>query len=281
MNPEKIRIAFLDVGQADSTVVTLPDESSAVVIDCPPREVTIDYLQQQAVTKLTHVFFTHTDNDHFGGAVTLIDDFLKFGDVELVAYNQADRLNIGGRKRRPALQRLVQLARLHDLKVCNPRAGDSWKVQGVLIDALHPDPLDLHDAQVRDNPNNASVVLKLSYAGSTILMPADVQGQGWYWIVQRGTNLIANILKFPHHGAWYDPVGAQPSLDQVLKIINPSLAIISVGSSNPYGHPHPRTIELLSSLTDIKLTDTRAGTIILSIGEGGFFIGDDGANELE
>ncbi len=177
MSTGKICIAFLDVGQGDSTVITLPDQSSALVVDCPSKRsgTTMEHLQERSITTLSYLFVTHTDDDHLGGAVTLLDNFVHFGEVGTVAYNH-DTHRISSGKRRAALQRLVQLARLHDLQIHNPRAGDGWEIQDLIIDVLHPAAIDLNDAQLRANPNNASIVLKLTYAAKSILLPADLQG---------------------------------------------------------------------------------------------------------
>ncbi len=231
----------------------------------------MEHLQERSITTLSYLFVTHTDDDHLGGAVTLLDNFVHFGEVGTVAYNH-DTHRIASGKRRAALQRLVQLARLHDLQVHNPRAGDGWEIQDLIIDVLHPAALDLNDAQLRANPNNASIVLKLTYAAKSILLPADLQGLGWSWILQRKPDLRADILAFPHHGAWYAPTGSQPSLPDVLQHIEPNLVIISAGRNNRYGHPHPNTIQLLRSLPGLRFMETSSGTVQVSIDSSGLSI---------
>ena len=72
MNARTLTIAFLDVGQGDSTVVLLPTKDnaiiSAVVVDCPGKtHATADYLHTAGVTHLPWVLLTHTDEDHLGG----------------------------------------------------------------------------------------------------------------------------------------------------------------------------------------------------------------------
>ena len=64
MSEPEITVAFLDVGQGDSAVITLPDQSSAIVVDCFRDSVTIDYLEEKSVNTLSYVFLTHTDLDH-------------------------------------------------------------------------------------------------------------------------------------------------------------------------------------------------------------------------
>lgn len=254
---ESTKVAFLDVGQGDAAVLVLPD-SSSVVIDCPSgkAQVVIDYLGTEGITNLSHVFLTHTDEDHFGGVVNLLENFQQIGELGIVAYN-LDTPKVGGGKRKAVLQKLVQLARRDGLKVVKPTTGMQWVVKDIVVDILHPDPLDLDQAQLRGNPNDASVVLRLTLDKYRVLLTGDIQAQGWHWITERSTDLQADIFKFPHHGAWYEPNGGQPSLEEILRQINPSVTILSVGSNNRYGHPHSNTIELLCSSDSIEFAHTQ------------------------
>jgi len=63
-------------------------------------------------------------------------------------------------------------------------------------------------------------------------------------MVDRGEALKADVFKFPHHGSWYD---GEPSLSRILELVDPSVVVISVGSTNSYGHPSVETLNLLRS----------------------------------
>jgi competence protein ComEC len=258
MSEPEVTVAFLDVGQGDSHVITLPDLSSAIVVDCFRDSVTVDYLEKNGIKRLSYVFLTHTDSDHIGGAVVLLKNFLEnFGQVDGIGYNHDTPRVVKG-KRRIILQGLLDLARRHDLEVCSPRSGQSWTFQGVVVDVLHPDDLDAKEAELHCDTNNASIMLRITFAGQRILLAADVEGQGWQWVTERDTDIKANIFKFPHHGAWYDARGQQPSLDEVLRRVSPSLVVISVGTHNPHKHPHHNTLELLRSYSQLRFICTEA-----------------------
>lgn len=254
MSEPEITVAFLDVGQGDSTVITLPDLSSAIVVDCFRDSVTVDYLEKNGINTLSYVFLTHTDSDHIGGAVGLLENF---GQVDGIGYNH-DTPKIVEGNRRVILRGLLQLARRRGLEVCSPRSGQSWTFQGVVVNVLHPDDLDAKEAELYGDTNNASIMLRVIFAGQRVLLAADVEGRGWQWVIERGTNLRANIFKFPHHGAWYDTSGQYPSLHEVLRRVNPSLVVISLGTHNPYNHPHPNTLELLRSYPQLRFVCTEA-----------------------
>lgn len=256
MSDEVLRIAFLDVGQGDSTVIILPDGSTGIVVDCPRAALTIDFLEERGVTALSYIFLTHTDSDHIGGVVELLSNFRKSGNMDVISWNN-DTHRVGGGNRRTILRRLLELREDYGLQLEEPRAGMQHTVQDLEIDILHPATGNLYGSQLDDFPNDVSVVLKLNFGKYRALLTGDIQARGWLWMMGRNTDLRADILKFPHHGAWYEPNAGQPSLPEVLSLIGPRIAIISVGSNNAYCHPHPNTVELLCSLPGVEFAHTQ------------------------
>jgi len=256
MDKSDIIVAFLNVGQGDSTIVILPDRSSALVVDCFNDSVVSDYLEKNGIRVLRYVILTHTDDDHIGGIVGLLENF---GDVEGIAYHH-DTPRISKGKRRVILRHLVELSRQRGLNFQCPFAGWSWLFQGVTVDVLHPAELDKLQAELSGNgdTNNASIMLRITFAGQRILLTGDVQGQAWQWIIERNTDLQADVFKFPHHGGWYTPKNKQPSLEEILQRVSPKLVIISVGTHNPYEHPGTETFELLLSHPQLRFFCTQA-----------------------
>ena len=255
MIQDSIKIAFLDVGQGDSTVVVLPDNTTAVVVDSPAKSPTIDYLESSGIVTLSHVFLTHTDGDHVGGIVDLVSNFQQV-EGTILAWN-LDTYRVREGNRRTTLRKLLGLRERRGLKLAEPRTGTQYALQGLIMDVLHPDTSDLYEAQVDDNPNDASVLLKLRFGKYRALLTGDIQAQGWFWVVKRGPNLKADLLKFPHHGAWYKPDDTQPSLENVMSLVDPRVAIISVGSNSNYDHPDDRTVEMLCSLPGVMFAHTQ------------------------
>ena len=237
---------FLDVGQGDSTVVVLPD-GGGLLIDCPAGSApaVVDQLESAQVTSLNLVVISHSDLDHAGGIVDTIRGFR--GETVEVAFfpdrvrnpdPQADR------KYRLLLQNLADLVR-QGIKLWEPHAGQIIQFGDVTVSVLHPTNADRLDVLSQSNPNNSSITLRVDYAGTRILLPADLQKQGWQWMVDRDADMKADVFKFPHHGAWYD---GEPPLSKILDLVDPSVVVISVGSTNPYGHPSIETLKLLRSL---------------------------------
>lgn len=247
MSSSQITVAFLNVGQGDSTVIILPDEKSAHVIDCPSNKAltTLTYLEDRGIQILDVIFVTHTDLDHIGGIPRLIEDF---PEVISVAWN-IDRSRITKIKHKMILQHLLTLHRERSLIRFEPRAesGDTttrFERQSVLMEVLHPTSNELDSFRLANDVNNASIVLMLSFAGKKVLFPGDLMMLGWQNLLRRDVNLAANVLKFPHHGAWFDSK-KEYSLENVLDRVSPKLAIISASTNNQYGHPKLETVGLL------------------------------------
>ena len=250
-------VTFLDVGQGDATVVVLPD-GDGVLIDCPRGSAStiVDYLESANVASLGLVVITHSDLDHAGGIIDVIRAFS--GPTQTIAMlldrplqndTQTDK------KYRVMLQELAELL-CEDIKPQEPYAGHEMRFGEVVIATLHPNYPDRLRALAQNNRNDLSIVLGLHYKGTRILLCGDVQRQGWQWMMDRDTSLKADVFKFPHHGAWYD---GEPTLEQVLNLVDPSLVVISVGSTNGYGHPSLDTLNLLrGTLTNGRFVCTQA-----------------------
>jgi len=244
-----LNVAFLDVGQGDSTVIIPPDGRSAILVDCPEGRapVVFDFLEAHGIQVIEYAFITHSDIDHAGGMVDLINQFRSLGgEVRYLAYLH-DRL-LSGKKYRHFLREVAAIERM-GIQPFYPYASDRIvEIDGILLKILHPTRADCSDALAMANRNDISVVLRIEYAGRRMLLGADVQGQGWSWIASRHTDLQADIFKFPHHGAWYDKGTLIP---EILDRIRPGYVIISVGTRNNYNHPSENTFKELRKRSEI------------------------------
>jgi len=100
-------------------------------------------------------------------------------------------------------------------------------------------------------------VLQLRYGGKTVLLGSDVDRLGWTLLRDRGEDLRADVYEAVHHGAAFPekPQAYQPAgrgkrrplltMPELLELVNPELVLLSVGTTNPHGHPHPTTLTAL------------------------------------
>ncbi|MFO0701568.1 MAG: DNA internalization-related competence protein ComEC/Rec2 [Nitrospira sp.] len=231
------RVTFLDVGQGDSALVELPD-GQTVLIDGGARydrfdmgrSVVAPFLWNRGVSHLDHVIGTHQQLDHVGGLIWILQHLSvgQFWDqgVERQEHFVTDlttALQSRGIPKRTAMQgQEVLTSGPCRLTILNPQQN-----------ARPVTPISVHTGT---ELNNHSIVSRLECGVHSILFAADMETSGLHQLPERGHQPVT-VLKVPHHGA-------RSSLDQDwIRRIKPQYAIISVGSTNPYGHPAPAVIK--------------------------------------
>jgi competence protein ComEC len=130
-------------------------------------------------------------------------------------------------------------------------AGMQIRTQdGVVVDVLHPGRVPT-GAQ----PNNHSVVLRLTFGQISFLLPGDIQAEVEQGLVTADPGLAATVLKVPHHGS-----GTSSSLAW-LEAVHPQLAVISVAADNHFGQPAAETLGRYAQLGIPVLRTDQAGTV--------------------
>jgi beta-lactamase superfamily II metal-dependent hydrolase len=124
----------------------------------------------------------------------------------------------------------------------------------VKVEVLGPD----EDAVQDDDNNNASIVIKLTYGGTSFLLTGDAEFPENKAILARGSDVRSTVLKLGHHGS------RTSTNEDWLKKVQPQLGIISAGKDNSFGHPHPEVIEALEKLRIPYIRTDEHGTITVT-----------------
>ena len=281
-----IKIAFLDVGQADTIVISCADTHEAIVVDCVNAKAVRDYLIREQITQLRGIIITHLHADHYSGVTALLKNYQQVPSMQecrVVAFNEifnqknlqkliqdADKHSSNYEMSSKgalyavsaSLQDLIDWRDQNDSKyaLLQVQLGSSvpYQSDGTLIKSLHL--LHPHAANFRrleaKGLNNTSVVLQVIGPGSKALLTGDLEPEGWRQLCANHSDLRSNILKFPHHGgAWKDE-----DIDALLDKVDPSVVVISVGSEGfeRYTHPHPDVFRALSKRPNIHVLCTQA-----------------------
>jgi competence protein ComEC len=82
-------------------------------------------------------------------------------------------------------------------------------------------------------------VLRAHTPVGRVLLPGDAELASQSSLLGAGADLHAEILKVPHHGS-------RSSLPAFLTASRSSLALVSAGRGNTYGHPNPQVVGLLA-----------------------------------
>lgn len=214
-----------DVGQGDAFVL-LTAPGSAVLIDAGPEVGGVDRcLDRLGVGTLPLVLVSHLDADHVGGLASALGG-RKVGVVATGTLSPAET-------RVRAFDGLVRRAG-GERTVLTP--GDRRSSGAVAVEVLAPDP---RRATESADPNDLSLVVRVSVQGLTILFPGDVGAAAQARLLDDGVDLRADVLKVPHHGSGdTDP--------EFLAASGARVALIPVGVDNPYGHPTSRLLTWLA-----------------------------------
>jgi competence protein ComEC len=204
------------VGQGDALVVRA-GRGAAIVVDAGPEPVSVDgCLRRLGVRSVPLLVLSHFHADHVGGLAGVLRG-RAVGEIDV------------GPAREPAAawREVERVAVDHGVPLRTATAGERREVGGVLLDVLGP----THAYRgTRSDPNNSSVVLKVWSEGHSILLTGDVEVEAQAALVRAGIDLKAEVIKVPHHGSPYqDP--------EFLRAVHASVAVVSVGRDNDYGHP--------------------------------------------
>jgi competence protein ComEC len=240
--PDGLRITVLDVGQGDAVLLQVPE--GAVLVDQGPPEADVAaQLEELGVWKLAAVVLTHPQRDHIGGAAEVLEQV----EVGVVL---DPRIPAASEDHEAALA----AARDRDVPVVAARAGRSFEVGGLSVRILWPDGR----APPSEDPNLQAVVLVASYGQVDALLTADAEGE----VTVPIRPPPVEILKVAHHGS------ADPYLPELLELVRPRLALVSVGAGNDYGHPTSETMGALERFPglDVYRTDRDGRVTIESDG---------------
>jgi competence protein ComEC len=225
-----LRVTFLDVGQGDATLVQFPTGESMLVdagglpggsID-PGERYVAPAVWALGVRKLDVLALTHGDPDHIGGAASVIRDLRPrevWEGVPVPPHAPLGELREAARRARSDWRTILRGARR--------------TIGGVDLAARHPPPPDWERQSVR---NDDSLVLDLRFGAVSIVLPGDIGQDVEAEAVRDIPPAPLRVVKVPHHGS------AASSSDVFVRTLAPSVAIVSAGRGNRFGHPAPRVV---------------------------------------
>jgi competence protein ComEC len=218
-----LQMAVLDVGQGLSVV--LQTTNHTLLYDAGPRysddadsgsRIIIPYLRGQGIGRLDGMLISHDDNDHTGGAASI----MKAMPVGWMGSPL------------PSGHALAGMAR-KDLPCF---AGQSWVWDGVRFEMLHPAYPSYADASFKDN--DRSCVLKVISSHGSVLIAGDIEkGSEEELLARAAHSLKANVLVAPHHGS------KTSSTPDFVRQVNPGAAVFTAGYRNRFGHPKPEVLQ--------------------------------------
>jgi len=248
--PHEFKVTALDVGQG--MAVLIETERHRMLYDTGAvfssqsdagSSVIYPYLKMRGITQLDGLMVSHSDTDHAGGALTLMQ-----------------QLNIGWvSSSLEAKNKVVQTAaQLSQHTTC--LAGQTWEWDGVQFEVLHPGPVIYADD--KSKPNAKSCTLKITNGVHSILLAGDIEARQERALIKHSPEKLAStVLLAPHHGS------GTSSTKEFLQAVNPQFAIFQLGYHNRYRHPKSTVWQRYADLGITRLRTDQAGAIMLNFGD--------------
>ncbi len=226
-----LEVLFIDVGQADSALISC--DGHYMLIDGGNVEDSsriASILMAREIDFIDVIVGTHAHEDHIGGlagalnvasAGRVISPTLEYDSKAFESFKKYAEEKGGG--------------------LTLPVAGETFLVGDAEVEILSP-MLEYEDT------NNTSVVVKISHGENSFLFMGDAERVVEGDLLDASADLSCDVLKVGHHGS------ETSSSYRFIREAMPSVAVISVGTDNSYGHPHE---EVISRFEDAESTILR------------------------
>ena len=242
-----LAVNYLSVGQGDSVFIELPTGQTMLIDAGNPGDGAgiVQFIKSKGYTKIDFLIATHPHADHIGGMADVIQG-ISISSIYMpkVANNTQ------------TFENLLSTIKDKGLTVNTAKAGVSLiDITGLKVYMVAPIGTEYEDL------NDYSAVVKIINGSTSFLFMGDAQSLSEDEILKTSADVKANVLKVGHHGS-------DTSTSQAfLQAVSPTIAVISVGADNDYGHPTQATLdELQNASAKVYRTDQNGNVIITSDG---------------
>ena len=236
----EVKVTVLDVGQGLAVVART--QQHTLVFDTGPRfsrsfdtgsAVVVPFLRHSGVRRLDMLVVSHGDNDHIGGAASLLDEF----PANTVLSSVPELLPAG--------------------KALGCNREQRWVWEGVRFEMLHPG-----DEYLRGN--DASCVLRIvSAGGQGLLLTGDIEAPAEQQLLARDAeSLRARILVAPHHGS------NTSSTPAFISAVSPDIVLFPSGYRNRYGFPRAAVVQRYTGVQAKMYETGLSGALTITLSSG-------------
>jgi competence protein ComEC len=205
------------------------------------ESVVSEYLWSRGMDRVDYILATHADADHIDGLNDVARNFKVRGAI--VARTPASDAEY---------RRFAMTMKEVGVPVEKIGAGDVLRFGEVSAEVLWPPATQDESASSR---NNDSILLLVRYGEKRFLLTGDIEKEGETAVLREGISLKSDVVKVAHHGS------RTSSIEAFVAAARPSLAIISVGRTSMFGHPHTDVVERWRAGGAEVMTTGQRGTI--------------------
>lgn len=242
---EELKVYYIDVGQADSILITLGN--SSMLIDAGNNDdgkAVVDFIAAKGISKLDIVVGTHPHEDHIGGLDDVINAF-DIGEIIMPKVSHTTK----------TYKDVLTAIKNKNHTVTAAKAGQTYALGSANIQVISP---------VKDkyeNLNQYSAVMRLTYQNTSFLFTGDMEKANEDELLASLADVKADVLKVAHHGS------RTSSTSSFLSAVSPQYAIICVGEDNSYKHPNANVLSRLQNMMTVYRTDVHGTITVTSDGQ--------------
>ncbi len=292
----ELRFHMIDIGQGDCLFIEFPDDT-VMLIDTGEKssaraDKIINYIKTYEETTIDYFMLTHTDSDHIGNTVAILDAF----EIKKAFIPDVDNKDITQTYRNSYNAIMAEGCEVEISSEFG--AISSTDPSNVFYFAFLSPWQSLYDdlnKKIATDPNyknkfsheknNVSPIIYLEYLQKRILLTGDVNGDDAETdekyrveqeLITRYNNLNfekfaiggeeininlrkIDILKVAHHGS------EGSSSDTFLNVVEPTYSLISAGLGNSHHHPRAEAINRLKAVSSTIYTTVDNGSIQATI----------------
>ncbi len=204
VDDSKLNIFYFYVGQADCTLII--NNGKTMLIDAGDKtdgKLIANCLKQLGIEKIDYLIGTHSDDDHIGGMINIVNNF----EIQNLYMPQKEANNQSYIELKKNIN--IQKIEINDIvKIGEATAIVKWV-----------------DNEEKYSDNNSSIVLQLNYKDKKYLFTGDIETKVENELIKQNTLEEIDVLKVAHHGS------NSSTSEKFLNAIKPKSVIISSGST--------------------------------------------------
>lgn len=239
-----LRVKVIDVGQGDS--IAIIKDNKAVLVDgggdADASQQIVKEINESGFVRLEAIIVTHYHSDHTSALKSILSKFKTKMLILPPSYIED--------KEKDKLIKAATGVNTQIVYANEDKTLSVFKDTKIEILTKHIDK-EIADEDL----NNVSMAVKVDTPNTDYLLMGDLDSSVWKLVKCYGEFLRSDIIKVGHHGS------NNSITNDLLRVVKPAAAIISVGNANKYFLPTSDTLDLLNSnLIPIYRTDLN-GTV--------------------
>jgi len=246
-----LRITALDVGQGDAILVEVSGRRMLIDGGPDPSRLSaeLDRIIPAWDRRIDVLVASHPHEDHLAGLPKLLD-----------RYRVSSVIGSEDRGGGPAATSWREILQRSNVSYHQVFAGERFSIGAAQLSVLWPDKTYLSLPPGNDGRalNDRSIVMRLDVPGFSALFTGDIESDIDARILHNITAPV-DFLKSPHHGSKTSASSA------LLGVLNPRVAVVSVGAKNTYGHPSPETLQRLGERGALVERTDQGGAVMITV----------------